>query len=118
MGYGNICVTGLNEMLYRKGTFLKDQLVKNPSGNAGDPSLIPGSGRSPREGIGYLLQYSWASPCGSAGKESTCNVGDLGLISRLGRSPGEGEWLPTPVFWPGDFHGLYNPRESRRVGHD
>ena len=60
MGYGNICVTGLNEMLYRKGTFLKDQLVKNPSGNAGDPSLIPGSGRSPREGIGYLLQYSWA----------------------------------------------------------
>ena len=48
-------------MLYRKGTFLKDQLVKNPSGNAGDPSLIPGSGRSPGEGIGYLLQYSWAS---------------------------------------------------------
>ena len=48
-------------MLYRKGTFLKDQLVKNLSGNAGDPSLIPGSGRSPGEGIGYLLQYSWAS---------------------------------------------------------
>ena len=23
--------------------------------------LIPGSGHSPREGIGYLLQYSWAS---------------------------------------------------------
>ena len=48
-------------MLYRKGTFLKDQLVKNPSGKAGDPSLIPGSGRSPGEGIGYLLQYSWVS---------------------------------------------------------
>ena len=29
--------------------------------NAGDPGLIPGSGRSPGEGIGYLLQYSWAS---------------------------------------------------------
>ena len=28
--------------------------------NAGDPSSIPGSGRS-GEGIGYLLQYSWAS---------------------------------------------------------
>ena len=25
--------------------------------NAGDPSSIPGSGRSPREGIGYPLQY-------------------------------------------------------------
>ena len=29
--------------------------------NAGDPSLIPGSGRSAREGISYPLQYSWAS---------------------------------------------------------
>ena len=25
------------------------------------PSSIPGSGRSPGEGIGYPLQYSWAS---------------------------------------------------------
>ena len=30
-------------------------------GNAGDPSSIPGLGRSPEEGIGYPLQYSWAS---------------------------------------------------------
>ena len=29
--------------------------------NAGDPSSIPGSGRSPGEGTGYPLQYSWAS---------------------------------------------------------
>ena len=29
--------------------------------NAGDPSSIPGSGRSSREGRGYALQYSWAS---------------------------------------------------------
>ena len=29
--------------------------------NAGDPGLIPGLGRSPGEGIGYLLHYSWAS---------------------------------------------------------
>ena len=29
--------------------------------NARDPSLIPGSGRSPGKGIGYPLQYSWAS---------------------------------------------------------
>ena len=28
--------------------------------NAGDPGSIPGSGRSPGEGIGYPLQYSWA----------------------------------------------------------
>ena len=29
--------------------------------NAVDPGLIPGSGRSPGEGIGYLFQYSWTS---------------------------------------------------------
>ena len=29
--------------------------------NAGDPSLIPGSERSPGEGKGYPLRYSWAS---------------------------------------------------------
>ena len=47
--------------------------------------------------------------CGLAGKESACNVGNLGLISGLGRPPGEGKSLPTPVFWPGEFHGLYSP---------
>ena len=29
--------------------------------NARDPSSIPGLGRSTGEGIGYPLQYSWAS---------------------------------------------------------
>ena len=28
---------------------------------AGDPGLIPGSGRYPGGGTGYPLQYSWAS---------------------------------------------------------
>ena len=51
------------------------QLVKNSTSNAGDSGLIPGSGRSAGEGIGYLLQYFWAFPGGSAGKESACNVG-------------------------------------------
>ena len=32
-------------------------------------------------------------------------MGDLGLIPGLGRSPREGD----PVFWPGEFHGLYSP---------
>ena len=37
------------------------QLVKNPPANAGNPGSIPGSERAPAEGIGYPLQYSWAS---------------------------------------------------------
>ena len=34
---------------------------KESACNAGYPGLIPGSGRSPGEVIGYPLQYSWAS---------------------------------------------------------
>ena len=34
---------------------------KESAFNAGDPGSIPGSGRSPGEGIGYSLQCSWAS---------------------------------------------------------
>ena len=36
------------------------QLV-DPACRAGDPGSIPGSGRSPGEGTGYPLQYSWVS---------------------------------------------------------
>ena len=34
---------------------------KESACNARDPSSIPGLGKSPGEGIGYPLQYSWAS---------------------------------------------------------
>ena len=34
---------------------------KESTCNAGDPGLIPGSGRSAGEGIGYPFQHSWAS---------------------------------------------------------
>ena len=34
---------------------------KESTCNAGGPGLIPGSGRSTKQGIGYPLQYSWAS---------------------------------------------------------
>ena len=40
---------------------LGSSAVKESACSAGDPSLIPGSGSSPGEGIGYPLQYSWAS---------------------------------------------------------
>ena len=55
-------------------------------------------------------------PAGSDGKESACSEGDLGSIPGLGRSPGEGKGLPTPVFWPREFHG--QSMGSQRVGHD
>ena len=34
---------------------------KESACNAGDPGLIPGLGRSAGEGIGYPIQFTWAS---------------------------------------------------------
>ena len=41
--------------------FPDSSVGKESACNAGDPSLIPGWGRSAVEGIGSPLQYSWAS---------------------------------------------------------
>ena len=41
--------------------FPHSSVGKESTCNAGDPSLILGSERSTGEGIGYPLQYSWAS---------------------------------------------------------
>ena len=41
--------------------FPDSSVGKESTCNAEDPGLIPGSGRSAGEGIGYPLQYSWAS---------------------------------------------------------
>ena len=62
--------------------------------NAGDPGSIPGSGRSAGEGIGYPLQYSWATFVAQLVKEFACNVEDLGLIPGLGKSPEERKGCP------------------------
>ena len=41
--------------------FTDSSIGKESPCNAGDPGSIPGLGRSAGEGIGYLLQYFWAS---------------------------------------------------------
>ena len=46
------------EVLY---SFPDNSFGKESTCNAGDPGSIPGLGRSAGEGIGYQLQYSWAS---------------------------------------------------------
>ena len=80
--------------------FPHSSVGKEPACNAGDPCLIPGSGSSPGEEIGYPLQYSWASPVAQLVKVSACNVGDLGSNPGLERSPGEG--------YPLQYSGLEN----------
>ena len=51
-----------------------------------DLGSIPGSGRSPGEGIGYPLKYSWASLVAQLVK----NPHAMQSVPGLGRSPGEG----------------------------
>ena len=76
--------------------------------NGGDPSSIPGSGRSHGDGIGDPLQYSWASLLVQLGTNlyviQETWIQSLGWEDPLGR-----DRLLTPVFWPGEFHELYSP---------
>ena len=84
--------------------FPDSSVAKESTCNAGDSGLIPGSGRSPGEGIGYPLQYSWASLVAQLIKNPPAMQ-----ETWVGKIPWRRERLPTPVFWPGEFHGLYSP---------
>ena len=92
--------------------FPDSSVGKESACNAGDLSLIPRSERSAGEGIGCPLQYSWASLVAQLIKNPP-TMRETWVRPWVGKIP----WrrLPTPVFWPGEFHGLYSPwgrRES------
>ena len=119
-------------------------------------AVIPGLGRSPGEGNGYPLQYSylensvdrgawqaivhgvaksphgWATfthifmiqeelPSGASGKEPSCQCRRCKRCRFnpwVGKISWRREWLPTPVFLPGEFHGErslagYCPRDQK-----
>ena len=84
---------------------------KESACSAGDPSSIPGWGRPPGEGIGYPLQYSWASPVAQLVKILQC--GRPGFDPWLGKIRWRREQLPTPVFWPGELCGWCSPWRDR-----
>ena len=52
---------GAFEEAFLFGGFPHISVGKDSTCNGGDPGSIPGLERSPGEGIGYPLQYSWAS---------------------------------------------------------
>ena len=60
MKVGNNYVGKLKSVLIIT-SFPDSSVGKESACNAGDPGSIPGLGRSTGEGIGYPLQYSWAS---------------------------------------------------------
>ena len=88
--------------------FPDSSIGKESALNAGDPSSIPGLGRSTEEGIGYPLQYSWASLVAQLPIVAPPAVWKPGFEPWVRKIPWRRERLPTPVFWPGEFHGLYS----------
>ena len=75
---------------------------KESACNSEDPGLIPGWGKFPGEGLGYPLQYSWASlvaqmvsPGGGHGSllQYSCLKNPHGQRSLVGYSPlGRKSW--------------------------
>ena len=64
VGPGTLVWRGLTDQFMKPEVvkvFPYSSVGKESTCNAGDPSSIPKSGRSLGEGIGYPLQYSWAS---------------------------------------------------------
>ena len=103
-------------------------MVKNLPVNGGDANLILRLGRSPGGGNGNPLQYS---SLGNPTDEESGRLQFMGLrrvghnvgfpVAQLVKNPPamqfdpwvekipwRRERLPTPVFWPGEFHGLYS----------
>ena len=100
------------------GGFPGNSAGKESACKAGDPGSISGSGRSPGEGIGYPLQYSWASLVAQT-------VKNLPAVRDpwVGKIPWRGAWQPTPVFLPGESPWIEEPgglqsMGSQRVEHD
>ena len=86
---------GVGAQRWSKLSGLDKDLVAQMACNAGNPSSIPGLGRSPGEGIDRLPTPVFLGfPGGSDGKESACNAGDLGSVPGWGRSPGGGHGNP------------------------
>ena len=66
---------------------------KESAYDSGDPGSIPGLGSSPVEGIGYPLQYSWASLVAQMVKNLPA-VWETWILPGLERSPGGGHGNP------------------------
>ena len=82
--------------------FLHSSVGKESTCNEGDRGSIPGSGRSPGEGIGYLLQYSWASLVAQLVKNVPAMWETWVWSQGWEDSPGEGKGYPL------QYSGLEN----------
>ena len=84
--------------------FPRSSAGKESACNAGDPVQFNSwVGKTPGEGIGYPLQYSWAALVAQTVKNLQGRR--PGFNSWVGKIPWRRAWQPTLVFLPGEFHG-------------
>ena len=95
-----------------EGSFPDSSVGKESTCNAGDPSSISESGRSPGEGIGYPLRFLWF-PLWPSWWWIHLQCRRPGFNSWVGKISWRKERLPITVFWTGEFHGLYSPHGHR-----
>ena len=88
---------------------------KESACNVGDPCSIPGSGRSPGEGIDYPLQYYWASLVAQMVKNLP-TIWETWVRSLGWEDPRRRAWQPTPVFLPGESPWTEEPGELQSMG--
>ena len=88
---------------------LRAWLVKNLPAVQKTPGLIPASRRSPGEGIGYQLQYSWALLVAQLAKYPPAMWETWVWYLRWEDSPGQGKSYPL------QYSGLENSRVSNSL---
>ena len=88
---------------------------KESACNAGDPSSIAELGRSPRGGIRYPLQYSWASLVAQMVRNPTV-MRETWVDPWVGKIPWRRAWQPTPVFLPGESPWTEKPGGLQSMG--
>ena len=81
---------------------------KESACNAGDSASIPESGRSPWEGIGYSLQYSWGSLVAQTVKNLPA-MRETWVRSLGWKDPLQEGMATTPVFLPGKSQWTEDP---------
>ena len=107
-GLGRFTVEGIGYPLQYSWPSLVAQLVKNLPALQEMWVRYLGWEDPLEKGIGYPLKYSWASLV----TQLVMNPPAMQetWVRPLGwEDPLERERFPTPVFWPGEFHGLYSP---------
>ena len=77
----------------------------------GEPGGLPSMGS-------HRVGHDWSDlaaaeaiwPCiTDSNNLSGIQCGRPGFNPWVGKTPWRREWLSTPVFWPGEFYGLYSP---------